>query len=181
MTPRNLLFLIVSLVFPAVAQQSEFAIGKAKYLDGNFKSAAAHFELALRNNSNDAECHYWLGRSYVTLADIATPFGSKYSQRARFHLSRALELEPRRNEFRRELFEFLVNSPDFAGSKERQAKSLIAAAEESGADDATLRARLEEARRETTSLSGRMQRLFQFAPETAARIAGALSSSASAH
>ncbi len=55
------------------AEQSEFAMGRAFYADGEFKQAVAHFQQAVKSNPADADSYYWMGMSYQTLADIAFP------------------------------------------------------------------------------------------------------------
>src|ERR1700676_5277459 len=105
-----ILIVFAGLASAAVGQQPEFAIGRAYYLDGEFKKAAAHFQLALKTDPYDAEANYWIGRSYRVLAEIAAPFDHKYNSKARVHLTMAMELAPGRPEYRRELFDFLLGS-----------------------------------------------------------------------
>ncbi|SPF53416.1 hypothetical protein SBA4_560017 [Candidatus Sulfopaludibacter sp. SbA4] len=102
--------LLAVLSGPATGQQSEFAIGRAWYTEGEFKKAAAHFELALRADPKDAESCYWMGMSYQMLADIASPLGHSYKAKARLYLMKAVELAPTRADYRRELFNFLADS-----------------------------------------------------------------------
>jgi Flp pilus assembly protein TadD len=139
-----------------MAQQSAVAAGKACYQSGELQKAAAHLRLAVETDSRNAEAHYWLGRSYETLADIATPFGRKYRSLARTHLTRAVELEPAQSEYRRELFDFLLDSGD-----ERRALHLLASAAESDPDFEFMLTRLAETRRLNTSLRGRATKLFR--------------------
>src|SRR5258705_5707402 len=104
------LVMLACLGGQAAGQQSEFATGRAYYAEGEFRKATAHFQLALKTNPNDAEAYYWMGMSYQVLADIATPFGGKYNSKARLCLTKAMELAPSRPDYRRELFDFLVDS-----------------------------------------------------------------------
>ena len=67
----SVLILLAALGGEAAGQESEFATGRAYYTEGEFKKAAAHFQLALKANPNDAESYYWMGMSYQVLADIA--------------------------------------------------------------------------------------------------------------
>jgi len=105
----------------AASQQSAFATGRANYAEGEFRKAAAHFQLALKINPSDAESYYWMGMSYQGLADIATPFGGKYNSKARLCLTKAMELAPSRPDYRRELFDFLVDSANSSGTALKQA------------------------------------------------------------
>jgi len=108
----NLIVLILLAGFgrEAAGQQSEFAIGRAWYTEGEFKKAATHFQLALRADAKDAESCYWMGMSYQMLADIASPLGHRYRTKARIYLMKAVELAPMRADYRRELFNFLADS-----------------------------------------------------------------------
>jgi len=109
---KYLPILLLTLVRLAIAQPSELAAGKAYYQSGEFKQAVAHLKLALKSEPRNAESNYWLGRSYETLADIATPFGWRYRSLARTYLTKAAELAPNQPEYRQELFEFLFDAGD---------------------------------------------------------------------
>src|SRR5215467_12267715 len=91
----------------AADRSPEFAAGRAYYSDGEFRKAAAHFQLALKADPDDAEACYWAGMAYQRLADISTPFGGRYNSKARQYLSRAAELSPNRPDYRLELFNHL--------------------------------------------------------------------------
>jgi predicted Zn-dependent protease len=99
-----------------------------------------------------------LGRSYETLADIATPFGRKYRALARTHLTRATELAPNHPEYRRELFEFLLDAGD-----QRRALAVLLASAESDPDYDSMLYRFAQTGRLNTTLDGRLTRLFQLA------------------
>src|SRR6266852_3813700 len=110
----SVVIFLAALSSEAAAQGSEFATGRAYYTEGEFKKAAAHFQLALKVNPNDAESYYWMGMSYQVLGDIAFPFAGKYTSKARVYLTRATELAPGRPDYRRELFEFLLDSAGYS-------------------------------------------------------------------
>ena len=158
----------------APAQPSEAAAGRASYREGEFRKAVAHFQLALQSDPRDAQSHYWIGRSYETLADIALPFGARYRTLAREHLTKAAELAPERPEYRRELFDFLLDGTDFSRSEQQQAAGILLASAESDPEYQYLRLRFEEARKANSSINGRLSRLFLAAPQAAFRIATAL-------
>src|SRR5580698_5533461 len=105
----TILTLLAAFSGTAAAQRSEIEIGRAYYTDGEFKRAAGHFQLAIETGLNSAESFYWLGMSYQRLADIAQPFGGRYNAKARVCLTRAVELAPNRSDYRRELFDFLLD------------------------------------------------------------------------
>jgi Flp pilus assembly protein TadD len=153
---RHLAILLLALVGPAFAQQSELTAGKVHYQSGEFKKAAAHFQLAFVADPRNPEPHYWLGRTYETLADIATPFGRKYRSLARTHLTAAAELAPAHPEYRRELFEFLLDSGD-----QRRARDLLLSSAESDPDYDSMLSRFQQTRRLNASFNGRLTSLFQ--------------------
>jgi tetratricopeptide (TPR) repeat protein len=157
----------ILLAVPAIAQQSEFATGRACYGAGEFKTAVSHFQLALKQDPKDAASNYWMGRSYETLADISTPFGGKYHALARTYLTKALELAPNRPEYRQELFSFLLDSGEFSRSEQRQAAIILLAGAESDPDYDFMRARFEQARQVNASFNAWISRLFLSAPQAA--------------
>jgi tetratricopeptide (TPR) repeat protein len=165
--------LLAALSLQATAQQSELAAGRASYRDGEFHQAVAHLQRALSSDPNDAASHYWIGRSYETLADIATPFGARYRKLARTYLTKAAELAPTQPEYRRELFDFLLDSPNFSHSEQRQAVAILLASAEADPDYEYLRSRFEEARKVNSSVNALLSRLFLAAPQEADRILAA--------
>jgi Flp pilus assembly protein TadD len=116
----TLLIVFATLTGIAAGQDCAAASGRSYFYDGQFRKAAAQFEFALRDNPDDPAVHYWTGRAYEVLADIAAPLDHKYKAKARRHLTRAVELAPADPEYRRELFYFLVDSANF-----REAAALL--------------------------------------------------------
>ena len=155
---KQLVLLIAMLAGPALGQQAELAAGRASYLSGDFKAAAAHFQLALQAGPGSAESNYWLGRSYETLADIAMPFGRRYRSLARVYLTNAAELAPGRPEYRRELFEFLIEMGD-----RRRALGILLSSAESDPDYDYLLSRFDQSQRLNASFRGRLAWMCQLA------------------
>jgi tetratricopeptide (TPR) repeat protein len=153
---RYVSILLVIFATHAIGQQSEFAAGRAYYQSGEFKQAAAHFQLALDADPRSAEFNYWLGRSYETLADIATPFGRKYRSLARRHLTRAAELAPGRSDYRSELFEFLLDS-----GCQNQARDILLRSAESDPDYEYMLSRFQQTRRLNASVNAWLTKAFQ--------------------
>jgi tetratricopeptide (TPR) repeat protein len=163
------LILLGGLGGEAAAQRSEFAMGRDYYTEGEFKKAAAHFQLALKANPNDAECYYWMGMSYQVLADIAAPFDGRYNSKARIYLTKAVELAPSRSDYRRELFDFLLDSGGSSRAALRQAACMIVP--EADPDYIYMRQRLDQARMVNASAGTRLRGLFLAVPQAAYRIA----------
>jgi tetratricopeptide (TPR) repeat protein len=163
--------LLASAGGQAAAQQSEFATGRAHYTEGEFRKAAAHFQLALKTNPNDAVSYYWMGMSYQGLADIATPFGGKYNSMARVYLTKAMELAPSRPDYRRELFDLLVDSADSSRTALKQAADLLQTISECDPDYNYMRRRFAHESRVNSSPDARLGRLFLIGPRAVYRIA----------
>jgi len=167
----SVLILLSVLGGEAAGQESEFAAGRAYYMEGELKKAVAHFELALKVNPNDAESYYWMGMAYQVLADIAFPFAGKYTSKASVYLTRATELAPGRLDYRRELFDFLVDSAGSSRAAGRQAANLLRTVPESDPDYNYLHRRYELERRANASVDARLGTLFLAIPRAAYRIA----------
>jgi tetratricopeptide (TPR) repeat protein len=167
----SVLILLAVLGNEAAGQESEFATGRAYYTEGEFKKAVTHFQLALKVNPNDAESYYWIGMSNRVLADIAFPFAGKYTSKARVYLTRATELAPGRLDYRRELFDFLLDSAGSSTAALRQAADLLRTVPETDPDYSDMHRRFELERRVNASAEARVDRLFLTIPRTTYRIA----------
>jgi tetratricopeptide (TPR) repeat protein len=166
-----ILMLLAGLGSQATGQTSEFATGRGHYTAGEFKKAAAHFRRAIQANPNDAESYYWMGMSYQVLADIAAPFDGTYNSKARVYLTKAMELAPGRQDYRRELFDFLLDSAAPRRTALRQAAGILLTMSESDADYIYMRRGLERESRANSSAQARLGRLFLAPPAAACRIA----------
>jgi tetratricopeptide (TPR) repeat protein len=153
------------------AQQSELAAGRTYYAEGDFKRAAAHFQLALKTSPNDAESSYWMGMSYQGMATVAAPFDGRFNSRAREYLTRATELAPARQDYRRELFDFLLDSASSSRTALRRAGDLLLTIPEGDPEYSYMRRRLSSARRENSSAEARFGRLLLAAPRVVFRVA----------
>jgi tetratricopeptide (TPR) repeat protein len=169
----NALILVLFAPFGGYAEveKSEFATGRDHYTDGEFKKAAAHFQLAIQANPNNAESHYWMGMSYQVMADIAAPFGHKYNSRARVHLTKATELAPNRADYRRELFDFLLDSAGSSRTALRQAAGILRTVSESDPDYTYMQRGLERESKANSSATVRLGRVFLAPPRAISRIA----------
>jgi tetratricopeptide (TPR) repeat protein len=164
------ILLTAALGVTPAAEHSEFAIGRVYYSEGEFKKAAEHFRTAIRTSRDSAEAYFWTGMSYQMLADIAVPFGGKYNAMARANLTKAAELAPNRLEYRRELFDFLVDSGGSSRSAWRQAEDILRTVSESDPEYAGMRRRFEQARRANSAPEARLAGFFLVAPRAVYRI-----------
>jgi tetratricopeptide (TPR) repeat protein len=155
---------------PLAAQRSEIETGRAYYMHGEFKKAAAQFQLALKTYPENAESYYWMGMSYQRLADIALPFGGGYNGKARLCLTKAMELEPNRSDYRRELFEFLLDPAGGSRSAARQAAAILEMTPESDPDYSEMRRRLQSESKANASAEAKLARVFLALPQAAYRV-----------
>jgi tetratricopeptide (TPR) repeat protein len=160
----SILMLLTVLGNEACGQGSEFAAGRAYYIEGKFKKAVTHFQLALKANPDDAESYYWMGMSYQMLANIAFPFAGKYNSNARICLTKAMELAPTRPDYRRELFDFLVDSAGSSRGALRQAADLLLTVPEADPDYHYMRQQFERESKANASVDARLGRLFLAIP-----------------
>ena len=166
-----ILMLLSAFCGQAAAIRSEYAIGRTYYSEGDFKRAAAHFQLALKTNPNDAESCHWAGLSYQGLADIATPFGGRYHSKARVFLTKAVELAPGRPDYRGALFDFLLESARSSRTALNQAAHLLQTVPEHDPDYRDMRRRFEYESEADSSVEARLSRLVLFGPQAVYRIA----------
>jgi len=171
---RNWLILIGLTAFGghAAVQNSEMAAGRTRYGEGEFRKAAAHFQLALKANPDDSEAYYWTGMSFQRLADIATPFGGKYNSKARDHFEKAMKLAPGRRDYRGALFDFLLESSDSSRTALQRAEAILETVAESDPDYIDMRRRFDNERKAKSSVHARIDRVFLVSPRVLYRLVG---------
>jgi tetratricopeptide (TPR) repeat protein len=165
-----LLILLAGVGAGAAVQGSDFAIGRAYYAGGEYKKAAAHFEMALKINPSDANSYYWVGMSYQALADISFPFAGKYNSRARICLTKATELAPERLDYRKELFDFLLD-PGSSSSARRQAADMLRRVSPDDPDYDTMQRQFARESKANASADAWLGTLFLAVPRAASRLA----------
>ncbi len=149
----------------AAELRSDLAAGRAYYGDGEFKKAAAHFERAVKSDPDNAASHFWLGKSYGVLGNIGGPaLGKHASAKARIHLTKAVGLAPNRQDYRDELFEFLVGSDHSRGALLR-AEQVLRTLPESDPDYRSKQSWLLQERSSRSSAQSRVGALILLAPQ----------------
>lgn len=153
-----ILALVSAAVSPAADLRSDLAAGQDCYRQGDFKRSVSHFRRALRVDRYDAELNYWMGRAYQGRGDVATPFGGGYYSKALVYLRRAVALNPASGEYRRELFDFLVDSADVSPVGLHLAAALVTQTSDSDPEYPLMRRRLELAGRIASAPNARLDR-----------------------
>jgi tetratricopeptide (TPR) repeat protein len=162
--------LLAALSAVAANPGSEFAAGQACYASGEFKKAVVHFQLALEVDPTDANSYYWIGRSYQVLADIAFPYAGKYTLNARVYLTKATELAPDRLDYRRQLFNLLLDSARSSRGAVQQATAILRTVSPNDPDYESMRQQLEQETRDNASASARFGRVVLAVPQGAYRV-----------
>jgi tetratricopeptide (TPR) repeat protein len=171
---RHLVWILV-LTFTCTAWSAESrsvrAAGRRDYAAGEFKKAASHFQRVLKTDPNDADSYFWLGKSYEMLADIGGPLlGARATLKARSSLTKALQLAPDNEDYRRELFQLLIVSDHSPGAL-RRAESIIQMVPESHPDYPFMLVRLHQEYEARSSPEDRLRCAFSAVPEQFARVA----------
>ena len=84
-----LVLITIACAGRAAELRSDFAAGRVAYTAGEYRKAATHLERALKTDPENAESHFWLGKSYEVLATTGFPsFGRRSEERARSSLRR---------------------------------------------------------------------------------------------
>ena len=124
--------ILLAIACSAVAGSLQ-ADGEALFRECEFKAAARAFERALTSQPGNARLHFWLGKSYARMAEVSSLLSAhRNGRKAQVHLEAAVQLDPENREFRKELFEFYVDSPEwFDGGLDRA----MAILERLGPDD----------------------------------------------
>jgi tetratricopeptide (TPR) repeat protein len=166
----SMLLVIFACAASPAESRSAHDAGRREYAAGEFKRAASHFQRALKADPNDADSCFWLGKSYEILADTGGPLmGARASFKARLHLAKALELAPGNEDYRRELFQMLIESDHSPGAL-RQAESIIQMMPESDPDYPFMLMRLHQEHEARSSLEDRVRCAFAVMPQQVARL-----------
>jgi tetratricopeptide (TPR) repeat protein len=166
----SIVLLIFSSTGSSAESRSAFLAGRRDYAAGEFKKAACHFKRALKANSNDADSNFWLGKSYEMLSDVRGPLlGARASFKARFYLAKALDLAPDNEEYRRELFEFLIVSDHSPGAL-RRAERIIQMAPESDPDYPFMLLRLHQEHQARSSPEDQLRCAISSMPQQLVRL-----------
>lgn len=100
-------------------------LGKALFMDGQYKQAVASFEKALGQDSVNSEYYDWLGRAYGRLAEQSSFMSALgYAKKTVRAFERAVELNPSNLEALSDVFEYYLQAPGMVGGGLDKAESI---------------------------------------------------------
>jgi len=147
-------------------------LGKAYYMEGDYKKASQCFEKAVAADSRNSFYHLWLGRAYGKRAETSSFLTAPgLARKAREQFEKAVALDPHNIEALNDLFEYYLQAPGFLGGGLEKAAALV---ERIGRLDPAERhyaeARLAEKRREFARAEQQLRQALQLAPRQLGRI-----------
>jgi len=147
-------------------------LGKACYMEGDYKKASEYFEKAVAADPKNSTYHHWLGRAYGKRAETSSFLTAPgYAKKARIQFETAVKLDPTNIEALNDLFEYSLQAPGFLGGGLDKAAALI---ERIGKLDPVERhyaeARLAEKRREFARAEQHLRQALEAAPRQLGRI-----------
>src|ERR1017187_3776412 len=125
-------------------------LGKAFFMDGQYKQAVASLEKATGQDSFNSDYHDWLGRAYGRLAEQSNFVSALgYAKKTVRAFERAVELDPSNLEALSDVFEYYLQAPGLVGGGLDKAENIARRfAGLNGAEYHWARARLAEKRKD---------------------------------
>lgn len=147
-------------------------IGKAYYMEGDYKKASAYFEKAVAADPRNSAYHHWLGRAYGKRAETSSFVTAPgFARKARQHFEKAVELDPKNLEAINDLFEYYLEAPGFLGGGLEKAAALVERIRVLDPAEAHYaEARLAEKRRELARAEQQLRQAIELAPRQLGRI-----------
>jgi tetratricopeptide (TPR) repeat protein len=145
--------------------------GLCHYMMGDYKKAAEVFEKAVAGDEGNSVYWDWLGRAYGKRAETSNFLTAPvYARRARQHFEKAVELDPANIEAADDLFEYYLQAPGLLGGGEDKAAALTEKVREKApAKYHSMRARLEEKRKDLGAAAEHWRQAAEAAPNEPGR------------
>jgi tetratricopeptide (TPR) repeat protein len=157
--------------FPAKDAAGYALLGKAYFMEGRFKEAAAHLEKAVGMDSGNSDYYDWLGRAYGRLAEESTVLSAfKYARKTVRAFERAVELGPSNLEALSDVFEYYLQAPGIVGGGIDKAENV--ARHFAGLDEAEYhwaRARIAQQRKDVAAAEREFRAALDAAPNEVGR------------
>lgn len=146
-------------------------LGKACFMEGQYKQAVATLEAAVKEDSLNSEYYDWLGRAYGRLAEgssFLSAFG--YAKKTVRAFERAVELGPSNLEALSDVFEYYLQAPGMVGGGLDKAENIARRfAGLNAAEYHWARARLAEKRRDFDTAEREFRAAFATDPTEVGR------------
>jgi tetratricopeptide (TPR) repeat protein len=146
-------------------------LGKAHFMQGQYKQAVADLEKAVAQDSLNSDYYDWLGRAYGRLAEgssFLSAFG--YAKKTVRAFERAVELGPSNSEALSDVFEYYLQAPGMVGGGLDKAESISRRfAGLNAAEYHWARARLAEKRKDFETAELELRAAFAAAPNEVGR------------
>ena len=125
-------------------------LGKAYFMQGQYKEAVANLERAVREDGLNSDYHDWLGKAYGRVAEGSSFLSALgYARKTVRAFERAVELGPANLEALSDVFEFYLQAPGIVGGGRDKAEGIARRiAELNEAESHWARARLAEQRKD---------------------------------
>ncbi len=146
-------------------------LGKAHFMAGQFKEAAANLEKAVLEDSGNADYYDWLGRAYGRIAEQASFMSALgYARRTVRAFERAVELDSSNLEALSDVFEYYLQAPGIAGGGMGKAENVARRiAELSKAEYHWARARMAQQRKDAAAAEREFRAALESAPNEVGR------------
>jgi tetratricopeptide (TPR) repeat protein len=156
-------------------------LGKARFMQGQYRQAVADLEKAVGQDGLNSEYYDWLGRAYGRLAEASSFLSALgYAKKTVRAFERAVELEPSNLEALSDVFEYYLQAPGMVGGGLDKAENIARRfAALNAAEYHWARARLAEKRRDFETAEREFRAAFAIDPtevERALDLAAFLSS-----
>ena len=146
-------------------------LGKACFMDGQYKQAVAHLEAAVKENSLNSDYYDWLGRAYGRMAEESSLLSALgYARKTVHAFERAVELDPSNLEALSDVFEYYLQAPGMVGGGLDKAETVARRfASLNTAEGHWARARLAEKRKDFDAAEREYREAFAADPNEVGR------------
>jgi tetratricopeptide (TPR) repeat protein len=160
------------LSIPARTAAGYALLGKAYYMDGQYRNAIAYLEKAVNEEPRTSEYYDWLGRAYGRRAEEASFLAAlPYARKTREAFEKAAATDPNNLEALGDLFEFYLQAPAIVGGGLDKAESVAAAIQRlNQAEYHYVRARLAEKRKNLREAESELRTSMELAPDQVGRV-----------
>jgi tetratricopeptide (TPR) repeat protein len=157
---------------PAKNAADHALMGKAYYMDGEFRKATSCLEKAIAEDPQNSDYHDWLGKAYGRRAEEATFLTAlPYARKTRESFEKAVALDPTNLEALGDLFEFYLQAPGIVGGGVEKAEGVAASiGRVNPAEYHYVRARLAEKRKDFRMAEEELRIAIRLAPDQIGRV-----------